>query len=76
MPRGAGRYPLVDKPQVAVVTGSSSGVGRAIAHAFAKRGAHVGLLARGREGLDAAAREVQSLGGEALAVPTDVSDHD
>lgn len=61
--------------EVVVVTGSSGGVGRAIAHAFAKRGAHVGLLARGQEGLDGAAREVQSFGGQALAVPTDVSDH-
>ncbi len=34
-----------DKPEGVVVTGSSGGVGRAIAHAFAKRGAHVGLLA-------------------------------
>jgi NAD(P)-dependent dehydrogenase (short-subunit alcohol dehydrogenase family) len=64
-----------NKPEVVVITGSSGGVGRAIAHAFAKRGAHVGLLARGQEGLDGAAREVHALGGKALAVPTDVSDH-
>lgn len=64
------------KPQVVVVTGASGGVGRAIAHAFAKRGAHVGLLARGQEGLEGAAREVESFGGQALAVPTDVSDHE
>ena len=44
--------------QVVVVTGASGGVGRATAHAFAKRGASVGLLARGAEGLDAAAAEV------------------
>ena len=62
-------------PEVVVVTGSSGGVGRAIAHAFAKRGAHIGLLARGQEGLDDAAREVKSFGGQALAVPTDVADH-
>jgi short-subunit dehydrogenase len=61
--------------EVVVVTGSSGGVGRAIAHAFAKRGARVGLLARGQDGLDAAAREVEALGGQALAIPTDVSDH-
>ena len=65
-----------NKPEVVVVTGSSAGVGRAIAHAFAKRGAHVGLLARGQEGLDDAAREVESFGGQALAVPTDVADHE
>jgi short-subunit dehydrogenase len=64
-----------NKPEVVVVTGSSAGVGRAIAHAFAKRGAHVGLLARGQEGLDDAAREVESLGGQALTVPTDMADN-
>jgi short-subunit dehydrogenase len=63
------------EPQVVVVTGSSGGVGRAIAHAFAKRGAHVGLLARGAEALDHVVEEVESFGGQALAVPTDVSDH-
>jgi short-subunit dehydrogenase len=61
-------------PQVVVVTGASGGVGRAVAHAFARRGAHVGLLARGQAGLEEAAHEVRALGGEALAVPTDVAD--
>jgi NAD(P)-dependent dehydrogenase (short-subunit alcohol dehydrogenase family) len=59
------------KPEVIVVTRASAGVGRAAAVAFAKRGARVGLLARGREG---AKREVESAGGKALAIPTDVSD--
>jgi short-subunit dehydrogenase len=63
------------KPEVVVVTGSSAGVGRAIAHAFAKRGARIGLLARDHEGLEDASREVESFGGQALAVPTDVADH-
>jgi NADP-dependent 3-hydroxy acid dehydrogenase YdfG len=63
------------QPQVVVVTGSSGGVGRAIAHAFAKRGAHIGLLARGAEALDEVVEEVASLGGQAIALPTDVSDH-
>ncbi|MCW3018555.1 MAG: family oxidoreductase [Solirubrobacterales bacterium] len=62
-------------PEVVVVTGASAGVGRAVAHAFAKRGAHVGLLARGEKGLNDAAQEVRSFGGEALAVPTDVAEH-
>ncbi len=62
-------------PEVVVITGSSGGVGRAIAHAFAKRGAHIGLLARGQEGLDGAVAEVESLGGQALALSTDVADH-
>jgi NAD(P)-dependent dehydrogenase (short-subunit alcohol dehydrogenase family) len=63
-------------PEVVVVTGASGGLGRAIAHSFARRGARVALLARGREGLEEAAREVRELGGEALVVPTDVAEHD
>jgi len=64
------------RPEVVVVTGSSGGVGRAIAHAFAKRGAHIGLLARGEQGLSEAAAEVEGFGGKAIAVPTDVADHE
>src|SRR5665213_2575650 len=63
------------KPEVVVVTGASGGVGRAVAHAFAKRGAHIGLVARGKEGLDGARQEVESLGGKALVLPTDVAEH-
>ena len=61
------------QPEVVVVTGASAGLGRAIAREFGKRGAHVGLLARGVEGLHAAQREIESLGGQAVALPTDVS---
>ena len=57
-----------------VVTGASSGVGRAIARAFGAEGAKVALLARTREGLEHCAREIERLGGEALVLPTDVSD--
>ncbi|HEY7201239.1 MAG TPA: SDR family oxidoreductase [Candidatus Dormibacteraeota bacterium] len=64
------------RSEVVVVTGASAGVGRAVAHAFARRGAHVGLVARDEEGLDDARREVESLGGRALAVPADVADAD
>jgi NADP-dependent 3-hydroxy acid dehydrogenase YdfG len=64
------------QPQVVVVTGATGGVGRAVAHAFAKRGAHIGLLARGRESLEQTAEEIRSLGGQALPVPTDVADAD
>ncbi|MDG3010792.1 SDR family oxidoreductase [Rhodococcus sp. D2-41] len=59
---------------VVVVTGASAGVGRATARMLGERGARVGLLARGEAGLDAAADEIRSAGGEALAIPTDVAD--
>ncbi|HWJ81482.1 MAG TPA: SDR family oxidoreductase [Nocardioides sp.] len=62
--------------QVVVVTGASAGVGRATAVEFARRGARVALLARGERGLDGAAQEVEEAGGVALAVPTDVADHE
>jgi short-subunit dehydrogenase len=62
--------------EVVVVTGASGGVGRAVAHSFAKRGASVGLLARGERGLEGARREVEALGGKALVLPTDVADHE
>ena len=61
------------KQEIVVITGASAGVGRATAREFAKRGASVALVARGEAGLDAARHEVESLGGRALVVPTDVS---
>ena len=60
--------------KVVVVTGASAGVGRACVRAFAHRGYDVGLLARGRDGLDAAAKEVAAAGRRAVVVPTDVAD--
>jgi NAD(P)-dependent dehydrogenase (short-subunit alcohol dehydrogenase family) len=59
---------------VVVVTGASAGVGRATAVAFARLGCAVGLLARGVDGLEGAKHDVQSAGGRALVVPTDVAD--
>jgi NAD(P)-dependent dehydrogenase (short-subunit alcohol dehydrogenase family) len=61
------------QPEVVVITGASAGLGRATARAFARQGARIGLLARGRDGLEAAQREVESLGGKAIVLPTDVA---
>lgn len=61
------------KPKVVVITGASAGVGRAAARAFGERGAQVGLLARGSDGLEAAKREIEALGGQAVVAPTDVA---
>ena len=60
--------------RVVVVTGASAGVGRATARAFAARGAKVGLIARGRDGLEAARSEVEQLGAQALVCVADVSE--
>jgi short-subunit dehydrogenase len=62
------------KPEVVVITGATGGIGRASVREFAKRGAHIALLARGEDALEATKREVESLGGKAIAIPTDVAD--
>ena len=62
--------------KVVVITGASAGIGRATARAFGAGGARVALLARGRDGLDAARREIEAAGGRALALPADVADAD
>jgi NAD(P)-dependent dehydrogenase (short-subunit alcohol dehydrogenase family) len=64
------------RSEVVVITGASGGIGRAAARRFAADGARVALLARGRKGLEGAAREVAEAGGRALVIPTDVGSHE
>src|SRR5438105_7419595 len=62
--------------QVVLITGASSGIGRALAVELARRGAAVGLLARRLETLQEIVREIEATGGRALALPADVTDKD
>src|SRR5262249_19570166 len=62
--------------KVVVITGATSGVGRATAVAFAERGWSVALLARGADGLEAAAKDVDAHGGTPLPLASDVSSAD
>lgn len=64
------------KQEVVVITGAAAGIGRAAVAEFAKRKACIGLIARGRDGLESARREVEAAGGRALVLPTDVSHAD
>jgi NADP-dependent 3-hydroxy acid dehydrogenase YdfG len=61
--------------KVVVITGASAGIGRATARHFGRHGWRVALLARGVDGLEAAKREIEAAGGEALVIPTDVADY-
>jgi NAD(P)-dependent dehydrogenase (short-subunit alcohol dehydrogenase family) len=63
----------MDTP-VVVITGASAGVGRALSRAYAARGARIGLIARGRDGLDATRREIELLGSQAVVCVADVAD--
>jgi NAD(P)-dependent dehydrogenase (short-subunit alcohol dehydrogenase family) len=66
---GAAKKPLSE--QVVVVTGASSGLGRAIARGAGEAGAKVVVTARNGEALDDAVREIEAFGSEAIAVPAD-----
>ncbi|HEY0517493.1 MAG TPA: SDR family oxidoreductase [Solirubrobacteraceae bacterium] len=63
-----------DGRRVVAITGASSGVGRAAAREFARKGDAIGLIARGTDGLQGAAEDVQALGGRPLSLPADVAD--
>ncbi|WP_167139734.1 SDR family NAD(P)-dependent oxidoreductase [Diaminobutyricimonas sp. TR449] len=63
-------------PRVVVITGASSGIGRAAAHRFAEAGDSLVLAARGQPGLDQVADECRDRGAPVITVPTDVSQED
>jgi len=62
------------KPEVVVITGASAGLGRAIARRFARDGASIGLIARGKDGLEGAKADVEKLGGKAIIIKGDSAD--
>ena len=64
----------MNKSETVVITGASAGLGRATVRAFARQRARIGLIARGRDGLEAAAREVEAAGGKPLVFAADVAD--
>ena len=62
--------------KIALITGSSRGIGRAIALTFAEHGADVALAARGGDALEEVAKEVRERGRRALAVPTNLTSYE
>jgi NAD(P)-dependent dehydrogenase (short-subunit alcohol dehydrogenase family) len=66
---------MVQHSKVAVVTGGTAGVGRAVVRELAEAGYDVAVLARGQAGLDGAVHDIEGRGRRGLAIPTDVADH-
>src|SRR5579875_501194 len=64
------------RPEVVVVTGAAAGLGRAVAQRFGNEGAKVALIARDKQSLEDAKRDIEQAGGQGLVLPTDVSDPD
>lgn len=60
--------------KVTILTGAGTGIGKGIARAFAREGAPLILASRNKANLDETAAEIESLGGRAVVVPTDVTD--
>ena len=65
----------METAKIVVITGASAGIGRATALAFGRRGWRVALIARGLDGLEAAANEIRRAGAQAMVIQTDVADH-
>ena len=61
------------RDQIVVVTGSSAGIGRAIAYAFAEQGAHLSLISRNEQRLNTLRKELETYGAKSLVLPLDVA---
>ncbi len=62
------------KNRIALITGASRGIGRAVAEKFAREGAHVLLLARDRKALEQVDDRIRAAGGKATLIPLDLAD--
>ena len=67
---------IIHLSNVVAITGASGGIGRAIAREFARKGYKVALMARGKEGLEGARKDVESLGGKAITIQLDLSEYE
>lgn len=65
---------LILNEKVVLITGASTGIGRALAFSFARRGARVALVARSEDRLDAVRREIEPYSADVLVVPADLTD--